>query len=565
MLKYSFRIFLLFLTLTTSIFSDSGYVIDNYRVNIDIDEKNIYKVEESIDVNFKEPRRGIFRIIPEKFNGREIKVSDVKTNVKTHAKDEGDYIYLRLGDPEVYLTGAKNYIIKFKHNLGWDRLPKYDEVYYNLIGNDWDTEIKRLEFSIKLPKEFDASRVNFTSGVRGSTSNKDVKWSVDGNIIKGYTLKPLNPNESVTVALPLPEGYFNNGKEKFIFNVLKGLLYLTYFAVPLGAILLWRKFRDDSNIVQTVEFYSPDNLTPTEVGYYVDGSVDSKDLTSLIFYWANSGYLKINEKKAAGFFSKEDFEIHFLKDDIVSEKEFEIYLYRAISSYKNGEGKLLISELKNRFYKHMQKSAEILDIDLIMSKKSLYTSKSLRLGNSIRASILLIFGSTFLFYKYFGVLSKTRFAITVGLALISLLVTLIISTKVKVKTDYGRQILGRVLGFKRFLETAEKNKLELLLKDNPAYFYNILPYTIVLGVSELWADKFKELVVEPPQWYGGGSGIGNVFLLSTFMRGFNRSVGALNDNMLSSPKSATNYGGGGSSVGGGSSGGGAGGGGGGSW
>ncbi|MGL6023458.1 MAG: DUF2207 domain-containing protein, partial [Cetobacterium sp.] len=391
---------------------------------------------------------------------------------------------LRLGDPEVYLTGAKNYIIKFKHNLGWDRLPKYDEVYYNLIGNDWDTQIKRLEFSIKLPKEFDASRVNFTSGVRGSTSNKDVKWSVDGNIIKGYTLKPLNPNESVTVALPLPEGYFNNGKEKFIFNVLKGLLYLTYFSVPLGAILLWRKFRDDSNIVQTVEFYSPDNLTPTEVGYYVDGSVDSKDLTSLIFYWANSGYLKINEKKAAGFFSKEDFEIHFLKDDIVSEKEFEIYLYRAISSYKNGEGKLLISELKNRFYKHMQKSAEILDIDLIMSKKSLYTSKSLRLGNSIRASILLIFGSTFLFYKYFGVLSKTRFAITVGLALISLLVTLIISTKVKVKTDYGRQILGRVLGFKRFLETAEKNKLELLLKDNPAYFYNILPYTIVLGVSE---------------------------------------------------------------------------------
>ncbi|MGL5961512.1 MAG: DUF2207 domain-containing protein, partial [Cetobacterium sp.] len=345
---------------------------------------------------------------------------------------------------------------------------------------------------------------NFTSGVRGSTSNKDVKWSVDGNVIKGYTLKPLNQNESVTIALPLPEGYFNNGKEKFIFNVLKGLLYLTYFAVPLGAILLWRKFRDDSNIVQTVEFYSPDNLTPTEVGYYVDGSVDSKDLTSLIFYWANSGYLKINEKKASGFFSKEDFEIHFLKDDIVSEKDFEIYLYRAISSYKNGEGKLLISELKNRFYKHMQKSAEILDIDLIMSKKSLYTSKSLRLGNSIRASILLILGSTFLFYKYFGVLSKTRFAITVGLALMSFLVTLIISTKVKVKTDYGHQILGRVLGFKRFLETAEKNKLELLLKDNPTYFYNILPYTIVLGVSEVWADKFKELVVEPPQWYGGG-------------------------------------------------------------
>ncbi|MGL5797426.1 MAG: DUF2207 domain-containing protein, partial [Cetobacterium sp.] len=185
MLKYNFRIFLLFLTITTSLFCDNGYVIDNYRINIDIDEHNVYSVEESIDVNFQEPRRGIFRIIPEKFNGREIKVSDVKTNVKTSAKDEGDYIYLRLGDPKVYLTGAQNYIIKFKHNLGWDRLPKYDEVYYNLVGNDWDTEIKRLEFSIKLPKKFDTSRLNFTSGVRGGTSNKDVKWSVDGNLIKG--------------------------------------------------------------------------------------------------------------------------------------------------------------------------------------------------------------------------------------------------------------------------------------------------------------------------------------------------------------------------------------------
>ncbi|MGL5797341.1 MAG: DUF2207 family protein, partial [Cetobacterium sp.] len=169
------------------------------------------------------------------------------------------------------------------------------------------------------------------------------------------------------------------------------------------------------------------------------------------------------------------------------------------------------------------------------------------------------------FFKYFGVLSKTNFAITVVLAFLSLMTTLIVSTKVKVKTDYGREILGRVLGFKRFLETAEKNKLELLLKDNPAYFYNILPYTIVLGVSELWADKFKELVVEPPEWYGGGSSVGNAFLLAGFMRGFNNSLGALNDNMLSSPKSATNYGGGGSSVGGGSSGSGAGGGGGGSW
>ncbi|MGL5578409.1 MAG: hypothetical protein ACRDB7_04820, partial [Fusobacteriaceae bacterium] len=105
---------------------------------------------------------------------------------------------------------------------------------------------------------------------------------------------------------------------------------------------------------------------------------------------------------------------------------------------------------------------------------------------------------------------------------------------------------------------------EMLIHENPGYFYNILPYTIVLGVSQVWADKFKDLQIPPPQWYGG-SNIGNAFMMASFMRGINNSMGALNDSMLSSPKAPTNFGGGGSSMGGGSSGGGAGGGGGGSW
>jgi uncharacterized membrane protein YgcG len=285
----------------------------------------------------------------------------------------------------------------------------------------------------------------------------------------------------------------------------------------------------------------------------------------LIFYWADKGYLKIHEKKSSSIFSKDDFEIEFLKDDISSEKEFEIYLFRALKSYKESESRVKISSLKNRFYKHIQKSSEILEIDLIMSKKSLYSSKSLRVGESVRASIILIALSTFMYYKYFGILSKTLGAIMIVSAVLSVLTTLIISSKFKSRTEYGREILGRVLGFKRFLETAEKQKLEMLLNENPTYFYKILPYTIVLGVSELWQDKFKDLSVSPPTWYGGGNHVGNAFLLGTFMRGVNNSLGALNDNMLSAPKSATNFGGGGSSVGGGSSGGGAGGGGGSSW
>lgn len=564
MLRYSFSLFLLLVSLASNIFADSGYVIDNYRVDITIDEKNIYQVSENITVDFKEPRRGIYRVIPEVFNGRDIEVRNVQTNVQTSAKDEGDYIYLRMGNPNLYVTGIKNYLIKFNHDLGWDRESSYDEVYYNLIGNDWDTTIEKLEFTITLPKSFDKSKINFTSGVRGSTNNEGVKWSVTGNTISGYTVQPLGPKESVTIALPLPEGYFDFSAEKSIYYLLKTLLYIVYIAIPAIAFIVWKKFRDEKQVIPTVEFYPPDNLTPTEVGYYIDGVVHSKDLTSLIFYWADKGYLKLNEIKSSGLFSKDDFEIEFLKSGNDISKEFENYMFRALESFKNLDGKVKISSLKNRFYKHMEKASEVLEIDLIMNKKTLYDSKSLRIGDSVRASILLVIVATIIYVNYFNIRDILELGMTVILAGISILVTVGISAKIKKRTEYGREILGRVQGFKRFLETAEKRKLEMLIDENPGYFYNILPYTIVLGVSDVWADKFKDLQVPPPQWYGGNS-VGNVFVMTAFMRGINNSMGALNESMLSSPKAPTNFGGGGSSMGGGSSGGGAGGGGGGSW
>ncbi|MGL4358336.1 MAG: DUF2207 domain-containing protein, partial [Cetobacterium sp.] len=337
-----------------------------------------------------------------------------------------------------------------------------------------------------------------------------------------------------------------------------------YIAVPTIAFVVWKKFRDEKQVIQTVEFYPPDNLTPTEVGYYIDGVLHSKDMTSLIFYWADKGYLKLNEIKGSGLFSKDDFEIEFLKSSNDISKEFENYMFRALMSFKNSDGKVRISSLKNRFYKHIEKAAEVLEIDLIMSKKTLYDSKSLRIGNSVKALIFVVIFATIVYLNYFKIHNLVELGLTIILAFVSILITIGISGKIKSRTDYGREILGRVEGFKRFLETAEKRKLEMLIHENPGYFYNILPYTIVLGVSQVWADKFKDLQIPPPQWYGG-SNIGNAFMMASFMRGINNSMGALNDSMLSSPKAPTNFGGGGSSMGGGSSGGGAGGGGGGSW
>ena len=49
------------------------------------------------------------------------------------------------------------------------------------------------------------------------------------------------------------------------------------------------------------------------------------------------------------------------------------------------------------------------------------------------------------------------------------------------------------MGFRNFLITAEKPKLEQLVSQNPSYFYDILPYTYALNISKTWIRKFEDI------------------------------------------------------------------------
>ena len=124
------------------------------------------------------------------------------------------------------------------------------------------------------------------------------------------------------------------------------------------------------------------------------------------------------------------------------------------------------------------------------------------------------------------------------------------------RTPEGKSLYGRVLGFKRFLETAEKSKLETLVEETPTYFYDILPYTYVLGVSDKWVEKFDDIIINEMDTY------------KINRHTFNSSFNSLNDSFDKAYEKAhpsTSSSGGRGSSGGGSSGGGSGGGGGSSW
>ncbi|NTW91025.1 MAG: DUF2207 domain-containing protein, partial [Erysipelotrichaceae bacterium] len=184
----------------------------------------------------------------------------------------------------------------------------------------------------------------------------------------------------------------------------------------------------------------------------------------------------------------------------------------------------------------------------------------------------MVFGKAHLFLKLFGfvwgmgfggipwaimvlptLLINPIYLVAYISGLICILIIVMLFKIMPKRSVYGNELLGKIRGFKTFLETAEKSKLEALVFQDPSYFYNILPYTYVLGVSDKWIEKFEVIAQSAPDWYEGST----TFSMASFGSFMTSTMKTATQSMSSSSGSGTS--------GGGSSGGGSGGGGGGSW
>lgn len=200
-----------------SLYSTYDYVIDNYDVNIIVNLNNTFDVTETITAYFNIPKHGIFRTIPlsNKIVRLDGSTSTNRTQVTnlnvseeyTTSKEDGNY-KIQIGSLSRTLTGKQTYTIKYTYNLGKDPVSDYDELYYNIIGSEWDTVIGNVTFDITMPKKFDVTKLGFSSGSVGSTDNSNVKYTVDGNEIHGSYDGILGVGEALTIRCELPEGYF---------------------------------------------------------------------------------------------------------------------------------------------------------------------------------------------------------------------------------------------------------------------------------------------------------------------------------------------------------------------
>lgn len=598
-----------------SAFAD--YTIESYDIDMVVNEDNTFDITETITAFFDVPKHGIFRKIPinntiNREDGTTSKnrarIKNISVNNDYTSKIENGYRVLQIGDEDRTVSGSQTYVIKYTYDIGKDPLKDADELYYNLIGNEWDTSINNVSFKITMPKEFDQSLLGFSSGYYGTSGSSDVSYTVNGNVITGTFNSTLYSGEALTVRLSLPEGYFVRSGIGVDF-VSIGIIGLCIASIVV-AYILWAKYGKDDEVVETVEFYPPEDYNSAEIGFLYKGNAEKKDVVSLLIYLANKGYLKIEETEKKSIFSRsKGFKITKLKDydgkneseriffnglfvdqDSVTDSDLYDSFYVTIDKVTK---KINSKENKNKiFEKTTSKKNRILIIIsiiifVLITLKAGYESGSISelampslfvviglmffmlivTGNSTASAKIFI---TFWTLGFAGIPFLTMIVpiltydimtlIVYATGIITIIILAVFMKLMTKRTEYGNMILGKILGFKRFLETAEKEKLEALVNQDPEYFYNILPYTYVLGVSDVWMKKFETIAMEAPDWYYSNTAF-DIYMFNNFV---NNTMRVAETSMTSSPSTSSSGGGGGFS-GGGFSGGGSGGGGGGSW
>ena len=199
-------------------------------------------------------------------------------------------------------------------------------------------------------------------------------------------------------------------------------------------------------------------------------------------------------------------------------------------------------------------------ISAFLVSAAIFVPKSIKTNIKIGRPFIIFF--MLLFSGPFIVLGGTQMSMNPAGFYISF-ICLIIQARALMhtnRTEKGAKLYGEVLGFKNFIETCEESRIRSMVMQDPQYFYHILPYAYVLGVSDKWIKNFERMHIEPqkPNWYYGatmGVGTANSFDFNSF----NKSFSGCMNNVSRAPHSSSSGGsgsGGRSSSGGGSGGGG---------
>lgn len=576
LLAIIFCVFIFFNFTKTVSAEVNAYKISNFSSNITINQDNSISVTEKIKVNFNQIhfgdlKHGIFRYIPsiyrtkDKFINSRLTILSVKDendkNYQYKTFREGDNLVIKIGDPDVLIQSDKTYIISYKAHSIVQRFEDHDEFYWNITGSDWDMDILNAEVFVQ---SYSANIISY------KCFSCDFNLTEKNKIIAQSNSDFENGKNDITIVVGFDKNNSINFKKNLDDYIFEYWGYpVSIFPFLVMFIAWFKKGRDIKNVGDNIYFqekntktenaplfghreflpfvYSPiDGLTPSEVGAILDEKIDIQDIVAEITELGRLGFLEISkiDKKWA----IDDYEIKKTGNKNIEKlRDYQKYLYESLFERSGDNNKVLLSELKPKFYTKLEKFKDLLYSSLKDKKYFENRPDNTKIKwFAVCFVIVLVSGVALSFYE--GSMYASLLKI---IHVFSSCLGFIFANKMSRRAPLGYSMYRQIVGLKHYInvgkwrqEFAEK---QLFLKD-------ILPLAISLGVVTKLARDMESLGVKPPSYFHTNS--------VAWAGSFNSFTTSTASSMIGSSKSSSFSGGSGFSGGGG---GGFGGGGGGSW
>lgn len=544
-----------------------------------------------------------------------------------HTKRRANGIDLFVGKESYFLPrGEHRFEIIYRTNRQIGYFEGYDELYWNVTGHGWRLPIEAVTYAVHLPRHASALDINAWTGPFGA-SGRDFRITdnTDG-LVRVMSNRPFDEREGLTVAVSFPPGlihrptasettnlFFRDNTGAFV-GLLGLLTILGYY------VYFWdRTGRDPEGGAIIPRFKPPKGFSPAAARFVYRMSYDRKAFSAAVINMAVKGYLEIDEVgdeftlkqigTSNGMLTKGEQRIASrlfqTSDQITLVNENHKIVTKAISAFESG----LKSEYQHNYF--------VTNIGFLFGGLALtaITIAAVGILNAniapppitiiAQAFIAAVAGATTILVLNFrarqtlpqvslrglmsGRLSKPLQFLIVGIfffpqlafgaaasgqlglaiPILGLCFGILNGTfyvLLKAPTQRGRSILDEIEGFRLYLSTAEKERLNTLNppEKTPELFERFLPFALALDVENEWSEQFTDVLAAAgsaedeyrPRWYHGrrwhNSNVGS------FSSGLNSSFATAIASSAMAPGSSSGVSGGGFSGGGGGGGGGGG-------
>ena len=372
--------------------------------------------------------------------------------------------------------------------------------------------VEGLSFAISFPTDVE-TRPYFTGGYRQSTMENIMTIAVSGNLISGSINEPLDDQETITMTMevtetmfPLVSTYERTGNPEVIPMLIIGAVALLYWLLTLRNFPFFYTRRPTP----------PEGVSAGELGCRL--TFAGADLTMMVFHWAQLGYILIQLDGNRVWLHK--------RMDMGNERSlFEIKTFKALFGSRrvvDGTG-MAYARLCQKVARQIpgekamcaKKSGNIKVFLFLNCVIQVFAGVCLAMNMSnqplVQVILSVLFGALGLLTAWkvqsgmyrihlrgkmplYLALAVSVVWLAVGIfsgaflvALLSLLVQYIAGLAAAYggsRSVMGKQNTEQILGLRYFLKSVGAEELELLRKNDPEYYFNMIPFAMALGVDQ---------------------------------------------------------------------------------